>query len=114
MAEGQKTNTHVVPQASQAMEQFKWQVASELGIQNYRGYLGDVPSRVNGAVGGHMVRRMIALAEQSLAEGGSIPPETQIRGTTGGFAGTTGGTTGGFGGNTGGTTGTFQGARTTR
>ncbi len=86
MAEGQRSNTHVVPQASQAMEQFKWQVASELGIQNYRGYLGDVPSRVNGAVGGHMVRRMIALAEQSLAQG-TVPPQVSTDTTTGqGFA----------------------------
>jgi hypothetical protein len=72
MAEGQKTNTPVVPQASQALEQFKQQVASELGITNYSGYLGDVPSRLNGAVGGNMVRRMIALAEQNLAQGGTI------------------------------------------
>jgi len=72
MAEGQKTNQPVVPQASQALEQFKQQVASELGITNYSGYLGDVPSRLNGAVGGNMVRRMIALAEQNLAQGGTI------------------------------------------
>lgn len=85
MPEGQRSSTHVVPQASQAMEQFKWQVASELGIQNYRGYLGDVPSRLNGAVGGNMVKRMIALAEQSLAGGGTIPTFTQ--GQTGQFTG---------------------------
>lgn len=87
MAEGQRTNTPVVPQARQGLDQFKQQVASELGIQNYSGYLGDVPSRLNGAVGGHMVRRMIALAEQSLAQGGGIPPATQIAGAPGGQTG---------------------------
>ena len=93
MAEGQNTNTKLVPQASRALDQFKQQVASELGIQNYSGYLGDVPSRLNGAVGGHMVRRMIALAEQNLAQGGSIPPvQQQIGGTTGGMGGSVGST----------------------
>jgi len=84
MAEGQKTNQILNPQARQAMDQFKQQVASELGITNYQGYLGDVPSRLNGAVGGNMVRRMIALAENSLA-GGQIPqatPATQQTRTT--------------------------------
>ena len=57
-----------MPQAAQALDRFKQEVASELGIQNYQGYLGDLPSRLNGAVGGHMVRRMIAAAEQSLIE----------------------------------------------
>jgi len=75
MAEGQKSNQILNPQARQAMDQFKQQVASELGITNYQGYLGDVPSRLNGAVGGNMVRRMIALAENSLA-GGQIPQAT--------------------------------------
>jgi len=78
MAEGQKTTQILNPQARQAMDQFKQQVASELGITNYQGYLGDVPSRLNGAVGGNMVRRMIALAENSLAGGQSPQP---IQGT---------------------------------
>ncbi|MGI6082878.1 MAG: small, acid-soluble spore protein, alpha/beta type [Limnochordia bacterium] len=68
MAAGQKRNVPLVPGAYQALEQFKQEVASELGIQNYQGYLGDIPSRINGAVGGHMVRRMIAAAEQSLID----------------------------------------------
>ena len=68
MAAGQKRNTVLVPNAQQALEQLKQEVASELGIQNYQGYLGDVPARVNGAVGGNMVRRMIAAAEQALIQ----------------------------------------------
>jgi hypothetical protein len=69
MAAGQKSsNVVLVPGAMAALERFKQEVASELGIQNYQGYLGDVPSRINGAVGGHMVRRMIAAAEQSLID----------------------------------------------
>ena len=67
MAAGQKRNNLVVPQAQQAMDQFKQETAAEIGIQNYSGYLGDVPSRLNGAVGGHMVRKMIRAYEQQLS-----------------------------------------------
>jgi hypothetical protein len=67
MALGQKRNTLLVPGAWNGIENFKWEVASELGVQAPAdGYMGDIPSRVNGAIGGHMVRRMIAAAEQSL------------------------------------------------
>jgi len=68
MAQGQKRNRALVPQSAQALERLKQEVASELGIQNYQGYLGDVPARLNGAVGGNMVRRMIAAAEQALIQ----------------------------------------------
>ncbi len=74
MAEGQRTNRTLVPQARQALDRLKQEVAAEVGIPNYQGYLGDVPARLNGAVGGNMVRRMIALAEQQLA-GGVLPQQ---------------------------------------
>lgn len=66
---GQKISDVEVPQARQALERLKQETASELGIPNYQGYLGDVPSKQNGAVGGHMVRKMIRFAEQSLSGG---------------------------------------------
>ncbi|MBE3575581.1 MAG: alpha/beta-type small acid-soluble spore protein [Firmicutes bacterium] len=69
MARGaQTTKQKLIPQAYQALNQFKYEVANELGInQAYKsGYWGDIPARECGAVGGHMVRRMIAAAEQSL------------------------------------------------
>jgi len=69
MAQGQRSNRALVPQARQALDRFKYEVANELGIQvPEHGYWGDLPSRLNGAVGGNMVRRMIAAAEQSLIE----------------------------------------------
>ncbi len=74
MAKGSGSNNQkVIPQASQALDQFKYEVATELGINNeYKsGYWGNISSRECGAVGGHMVRRMIAAAEQSLAGQGS-------------------------------------------
>ncbi|WP_422448195.1 small, acid-soluble spore protein, alpha/beta type [Thermoanaerobacterium sp. DL9XJH110] len=60
MALGQKTNKLVVPEASKAMEQFKAEIAREIGIQTPPdGYYGNYSSRDCGAIGGHMVRRMI-------------------------------------------------------
>ncbi len=66
MGQGQRKNIAVVPQARPALDQFRNEVANELGVQPPGGYWGDIPSRTCGAVGGHMVRRMIELAEQSL------------------------------------------------
>jgi len=69
---GGGNNEILVSSARQAMESFKNQTASELGIQNYaQQYKGDLPSRVNGSVGGYMVKKMIALAEQQLSGGTS-------------------------------------------
>lgn len=87
MGAGQRSNTHVVPQARQALYNFKYEVAREIGVTPPQsGYWGELTSRDCGAVGGHMVRRMIQLAEQSLAGG------TAGAGMAGGI---TGGTTGG-------------------
>lgn len=67
-------NQLLVPQARQALEQLKHQAASEVGITNYaQQYKGDLPSRVNGSVGGQMVKRMIALAESQLSGGATQP-----------------------------------------
>lgn len=70
MATGQKSNTLMVKEASQALEKFKYEVANELNIntQPIQGdYWGYMTSRDCGAVGGHMVKRMIEAAERSLA-----------------------------------------------
>ncbi|PKM47674.1 MAG: acid-soluble spore protein [Firmicutes bacterium HGW-Firmicutes-8] len=69
MGTGQKRNQLVVPQAQNAMWQFKNEMASEVGItgQIQGGYWGNIASRDCGAVGGHMVKRMIEAYEQSLA-----------------------------------------------
>lgn len=76
MARGSDTTSNqiVVPQAKNAMEQFKYEVASELGIQTPNdGYWGTMTTRDTGAIGGHMVRKMIEMAERSLAgRGGTL------------------------------------------
>ncbi|NLV16438.1 MAG: alpha/beta-type small acid-soluble spore protein [Syntrophomonadaceae bacterium] len=68
MGTGQKRNKVLVPQAAQAMYDFKNEIASELGIsqQIQGGYWGNISSRDCGAVGGNMVRKMISFAENQL------------------------------------------------
>ena len=74
MAAGQKSNTILVPQARKAMDQFKWETAQQVGINLQPGdYGGDIPSRMWGAVGGHMVRQMIQAYQESLAGGAGAP-----------------------------------------
>ena len=55
-----------VPQAKQAMEQFKMQAANEVGVNLKQGYNGDLTSREAGSVGGQMVKKMIEAYEQGL------------------------------------------------
>ena len=54
----QKNNRIVVPEAKEAMEQFKMQAASEVGVQLNNGYNGQLTSREAGSIGGQMVKKM--------------------------------------------------------
>lgn len=56
-----------VPQAKEAMDKFKMEVANELGVPLKNGYNGDLTSKQNGSVGGEMVRQMIKRQEQEMA-----------------------------------------------
>jgi hypothetical protein len=70
MAQGQSrsSNQLVVPQADAALDQLKFEVAQELGIQIPQdGYMGYIASRDNGAIGGNITRRLVQIAEQQLA-----------------------------------------------
>lgn len=72
MAAGSRSsNTPVVLEARQALTKFRDEIANELNIDTSKivgGYWGYVPTRDTGAVGGHMVKRMIEAAERSLIE----------------------------------------------
>ena len=48
-----------VPEARQAMNQMKQEVANELGINLKQGYNGDLSSKDAGHIGGNMVRKMV-------------------------------------------------------
>lgn len=67
-----RRNRPVVPNALGALDRFKYEIANELNLPSNiinSGYWGSLPSAQCGAVGGHMVRRMIEAAERSLVEG---------------------------------------------
>ncbi len=55
-----------VPQAKEAMNRFKMEVANEIGVNLKEGYNGDLTSREAGSVGGEMVRQMIRKQEESM------------------------------------------------
>lgn len=62
MAQGQSSNQYVAPNAQHALEQMKYEIASEFGVQ-----LGaNTTSRENGSVGGEITKRLVAFAEQSM------------------------------------------------
>ena len=50
---------NVVPEAKEAMERFKMEAASEVGVNLKQGYNGDLTSKQAGSVGGQMVKKMI-------------------------------------------------------
>ena len=60
----QKVN---VPEARAALDNMKFEIARELGINFKQGYNGDLTSRENGYVGGYMVSRLIEQAEKQMA-----------------------------------------------
>ena len=57
---------HVVPEAKDAMERFKMEAASEVGVNLKNGYKGDLTSKQAGSVGGQMVKKMIESYENSI------------------------------------------------
>lgn len=58
------TNKLLVPGAGQALEEMKNEIAKEMGIT-----LGaDTTSRLNGSVGGEMVKRLVAMAQQQMSQ----------------------------------------------
>ena len=62
-----KNNNQInVPQAREAMDKFKMQAASEVGVNLTNGYNGHLTSREAGSVGGQMVKKMIEAYEQGL------------------------------------------------
>ena len=62
-----KNNNQInVPQAREAMDKFKMQAASEVGVNLTNGYNGHLTSREAGSVGGQMVTKMIEAYEQGM------------------------------------------------
>ena len=62
------SNRVVVPEAKGALNQMKYEIASELGINLKKGYNGDLPSRQAGYIGGYMTKRLIEQAERAMSQ----------------------------------------------
>ena len=56
-----------VPEARGALDNMKYEIANELGINLKQGYNGDLPSRQAGYIGGYMVKRMIEQQERQMS-----------------------------------------------
>ena len=61
------SNRTNVPEAKEAMDKFKLEVANEIGVPLTNGYNGNLTSAQNGSVGGYMVKKMIESYERQLA-----------------------------------------------
>ncbi|MCR5611021.1 MAG: alpha/beta-type small acid-soluble spore protein [Clostridiales bacterium] len=58
-------------EAKSRLNQFKTEVASSMNVNLKQGYNGDITAREAGSIGGEMVKRMIAYAEQNMQNSGS-------------------------------------------
>jgi hypothetical protein len=67
----ESTGSTSVPEAREAMNQFKYEVANEIGVPLKQGYNGDLTSAQAGYVGGYMVKKMIEAQEKQMAGHGS-------------------------------------------
>lgn len=61
------SNNMEVPSAKGAMDKFKMEVASEMGVNLKQGYNGDLTSAETGSIGGEMVRQMIKRQEEQMS-----------------------------------------------
>ncbi len=60
------TNKNLVPEARAALDRFKMEAATEVGVNLKQGYNGDITAKQAGSVGGQMVKKMIQAYENSI------------------------------------------------
>ena len=70
-----------VPEAKAAMDKFKMEAASEVGVNLKNGYNGDLTSREAGSVGGQMVKKMMPIRTMSFkrADRTALGHEVEVR-----------------------------------
>lgn len=66
------SNRVLKKEAKAALDQFKYEIANEIGVNLKQGYNGDLTTKEAGSVGGYMVKKMIAQQEEQMA-GGNFP-----------------------------------------
>ena len=60
------SNKKLVPEAKEALDKFKMEAASEVGVNLKQGYNGDLTSKQAGSVGGQMVKKLLESSENSI------------------------------------------------
>ncbi len=60
------SNYKAVPEATDALNKFKYEVANEVGVSLKDGYNGNISARDAGKIGGNMVKKLIQQAESQL------------------------------------------------
>ena len=63
----QNSKSKMVPEARGALNNMKYEIARELGVDYQQAYKGNLSARENGYVGGYMVKRLIEQAEKEMA-----------------------------------------------
>ncbi|MBR3882309.1 MAG: alpha/beta-type small acid-soluble spore protein [Clostridia bacterium] len=63
-----RSSKKVVPEAMDSLERFKYEVASEVGVNLKNGYNGNISARDAGRIGGNMVKKMIQQAENQMTK----------------------------------------------
>ena len=81
MSNSKNSNRIVVPGAREAMDKFKMEAASEVGVNLKQGYNGDLTSRQAGSVGGQMVKKMMPMRTMSFkrADRTALGHEVEVR-----------------------------------
>ncbi|MDY2736292.1 alpha/beta-type small acid-soluble spore protein [Intestinibacter sp.] len=68
MSNNNNNNRTVVPEAKQALNQMKLEIANELGMSDYQQVdKGNLTARQNGYVGGYMTKKLVEMAEQQMS-----------------------------------------------
>ncbi len=61
-------NKKLVPEAADALDKLKYEVAAEEGIELKDGYNGDITAKDAGKIGGNMVKKMVEYAEKHMKD----------------------------------------------
>ena len=67
-SQNNNSNKNVIPEAKNALNNMKTEIANELGLTNYQTMdKGNLTARQNGYVGGYMTKKLVEMAEQQMA-----------------------------------------------
>lgn len=69
----------LVPEARQALDNMKYEIANQLGVTLNPGYNGDIRAKDAGYIGGYMVKRMIEQAETQMAGTAVVPRAARMK-----------------------------------